>query len=468
MFSRRMPVLRVRSLFGSVLATLLLTLSVASPAIAADPASGVPPDGPAGPTISVGDVAHHRVALGSMATITGNVIAVSRPNAGSPTTAAEVTLQGSDGSTIRAHLGIVYQATYNVKKQNWIPLNGWTITAQGRVESYGGVWFLNAKRWAETPHLGPTVHSYDITAGKFAEGAYVWLAPVKLSEPGFWDDGDRTFWARDAANGMGAVYLELPPVFQVGGGLRVPNVGEIVQPYGMVHQDPDHGWWEIHPVRCWSPNECAGAAATWVQNGVVTQPPPPPPPPGNGTNFTATFGPKGNEWWVETSVVSSGHAIASVGASLNGASPVDLPKDSWGTWAKSIHAPSGAVIRFTATDTGGAKAQSSCYGWPAVTATPCSSGRASNATPITTTPFTATWTLSPNINNWWVEVSVSSPAPVASVDAAVEGGAWIPLTHQSWGSWAKSFHVASGARVQFRGNGEEAGQTTLSQTYTWP
>ncbi|HUR64183.1 MAG TPA: FG-GAP-like repeat-containing protein, partial [Candidatus Thermoplasmatota archaeon] len=56
---------------------------------------------------------------------------------------------------------------------------------------------------------------------------------------------------------------------------------------------------------------------------------------GNGTGaLTATFTPKGNEWWVEA-IVSANHPIASVSATVNGGAPVDLPKTSWGTWAKS-------------------------------------------------------------------------------------------------------------------------------------
>lgn len=88
-----------------------------------------------------------------------------------------------------------------------------------------------------------------------------------------------------------------------------------------------------------------------------------PAPPAPGT-FTASFTPKsvGNEWWVEVAVASS-QTIASVDVRLDGGAWTNLPKDNWGTWAKSIHVPAGGHAEFRATSSSGETALSSTYIW---------------------------------------------------------------------------------------------------------
>ncbi|MEA3198878.1 MAG: hypothetical protein QOE90_306 [Thermoplasmata archaeon] len=219
------------------------------------------------------------------------------------------------------------------------------------------------------------------------------------------------------------------------------------------------GWGAISP-----PHEKVALAG----NGTTTPPPPPPP---SGGNFTATFGPKGNEWWVETSASASGHTIASVSASLNGGAPVDLPKDSWGTWAKSIHAPSGTVLQFTATDTTGATAVSGCYLWTGATATTCSGGTpppspSPSPSPPPSGNMTATFTPR-NGNEWWIQVHVAASETVKAVDARISGGAWQPLALQSYGDWTASYHAPTGSQVEFRATGADGAQV-VSQAFTWP
>lgn len=193
---------------------------------------------------------------------------------------------------------------------------------------------------------------------------------------------------------------------------------------------------------------------------------PNPPPPGTGA-FTATFSPKGNEWWIETAV-SSSHAIASVTASVAGGAPVDLPKDSWGTWARSVHAPSGSLVRLTAQDPSGATA-SACYQWVTFVAAACSGGTPTAPPPATnTTPGTLTATFTPrNGNEWWIQVHVAASQPLAAVDARVAGGAWLPLKLQTWGDWAGSYHAPPGSKVEFRATSTTGTQAT-SGAYTWP
>ena len=87
-------------------------------------------------------------------------------------------------------------------------------------------------------------------------------------------------------------------------------------------------------------------------------------PPPTGT-FSATFSDvRGNEWWVETEVAVSGGTLAGVDARVNGGSWVALEKKSWGSWAKSIHAPPGSTVEFRARATDGQVAMSSGYTWP--------------------------------------------------------------------------------------------------------
>jgi hypothetical protein len=86
---------------------------------------------------------------------------------------------------------------------------------------------------------------------------------------------------------------------------------------------------------------------------------------GGGSSFDATFrNVRGNEWWVETDVSVTGGTLAGVDARVNGGSWIPLEKRSWGSWAKSIHAPSGSTVEFRARSTGGATDTSGAYAWP--------------------------------------------------------------------------------------------------------
>lgn len=69
-------------------------------------------------------------------------------------------------------------------------------------------------------------------------------------------------------------------------------------------------------------------------------------------------------------------------------------------------------------------------------------------------------------NNWWVQTSVSANQGVAKVQARVNGGAWTDLAWQSWGGWAKSFYVPSGAKVEFQAV-STSGAKDVSGAYYW-
>lgn len=95
---------------------------------------------------------------------------------------------------------------------------------------------------------------------------------------------------------------------------------------------------------------------------------------------------------------------------------------------------------------------------------------ASAPAPAPTTPppaFTATFTPRPG-NAWWVETAVRADAPLAKVQASVDGGAPVDLAPTSWGTWARSFHVPEGAHVRFTAVSTDGRTATSAQAYVWP
>ncbi len=122
-----------------------------------------------------------------------------------------------------------------------------------------------------------------------------------------------------------------------------------------------------------------------------------------------------------------------------------MEKTSWGTWAKSTHAPAGSLVEFRATDSSGNKAFSDPYTWLG---------------------FDAKFSPKSQGNQWWVETSVSSSQKISSVKACIDGGSCTSLSKTDWGSWAKSFNVPSGSKVQFKATSDSGAKAT-SPTYTW-
>lgn len=93
---------------------------------------------------------------------------------------------------------------------------------------------------------------------------------------------------------------------------------------------------------------------------------------------------------------------------------------------------------------------------------------AATSTPTAPPPAAFAATFSPKPGNaWWVETAVSANAPLAKVQASVEGRAPVDLAPTSWGTWAKSFYVPEGARVRFTAVSAE-GAAVTSAPYAWP
>jgi hypothetical protein len=183
---------------------------------------------------------------------------------------------------------------------------------------------------------------------------------------------------------------------------------------------------------------------------------------------------RGNEWWVQANVATNGPAVASVDVRLhNGVWGNFMPvtKQSWG-WGSSYHIVQGTIVQLRATSTGGATDLSSCRQWipPSnadATIVPCPGGSTTTTSTGPVGTFTASFTPKAVGNDWWVETDVTSNQPLAGVDAKVNGGAWTPLTKQSWGSWAKSMNAPNGSTVTFRAT-SLAGEQVTSQAYVWP
>lgn len=194
--------------------------------------------------------------------------------------------------------------------------------------------------------------------------------------------------------------------------------------------------------------------------------PPPPPPPGT---FGATFTIKApNAWWQEVFVdPDSPRTISRVDVRINLGAWKPMTLRSWGAWASSYNSPSGSRVEFLATDAQGSVSQSEPFTWLDGTLTRRSTtDELPPPPPPPPSTFNATFEVPDGVNEWWVEVIVGTTEPLAGVDARVNNGTWTALAPTSWGSWAKSFFVATGSRVQFRAT-TTFNATATSEEFRW-
>jgi len=174
----------------------------------------------------------------------------------------------------------------------------------------------------------------------------------------------------------------------------------------------------------------------------------------------------GNEWWVQAHLSGTGAStVAKVEAQQTASTSwVDLPKQSYGDWAASVHVVSGNQVRFRATWGDGTQIVSCWFTHPAG-AEACSTAPPPPPPPSFAADFTGV-----RGNEWWVQANVAATGgTLAGVDARVYGAAWSawqPLAHQSWGGWAASFHVPQGSLVQLRATAS-SGAAATSGCYQW-
>lgn len=216
------------------------------------------------------------------------------------------------------------------------------------------------------------------------------------------------------------------------------------------------------------------------------------------SSFSATFDVKSpNAWWQELYVKpDSPRTISAAEVRINNDVWRPMTKSSWGAWTSSYNTPAGTKVEFRATD-GTQYSISLPFTWmdgtlskrsdlgccPTETTTPPPPTTTSPPPPPTTTTtappppptttttspptgFDARFAVSPNVNEWWVEVTVSANEAITNVDARVNGGAWKPLTLRSWGSWAESFNAPRNSIVEFRAT-SSTGAQDLSDRYCW-
>lgn len=464
---------------GTWITCLALALLLAGPLAGAqsDPAPGIPPDGPSGPVRSLAQL-RSTEPVGSMVTTQAVLVrSVSCPDCPSATSAADFVV-GDGNATLRVHVEHTWQARYNVKKQNNVPAVGQLVVVQGRLQESGGERFIQMKRFGLAAHEGPTAKAYDVAAGRYPTGTYLWLDPVRVLNVGLWDDGDRTFDVRDPQGG-GLVHIELASPYY--GQIPVPSKGDLIQPFGMVRFDPDHNWWEMHPVRCLRPKQCVPAAAGYLLNGVPEKTPgrggsylqggPEPvwvpleaPPGTGGMNATFTVRSPG-AWWQQVTVQPSPRsALASVAMRVDSGSWRPMKAESWGDWTLSTYVPKGARVEFKAMAGTGMAATSLPFSWLDGTAIRASAPPSEPPPPNATAAPSATFTPVSG-NDWWVQVRVESSTALKGVDVAVNGGVWVPLDHSSWGDWVRSLR-AKGS-VQFRAVAA-TGETIPGPSMAWP
>lgn len=83
-----------------------------------------------------------------------------------------------------------------------------------------------------------------------------------------------------------------------------------------------------------------------------------------GSGFTASFSNiRGNKYWVETDLATSGASLARVEANVNGGAWTQLGKTSWGSYAKSMSAPAGSQVQLRAVSTDGQTVYSAKTTW---------------------------------------------------------------------------------------------------------
>ena len=124
----------------------------------------------------------------------------------------------------------------------------------------------------------------------------------------------------------------------------------------MFRADKGNGQWL---ESCWftHPQGVTPTGGSTCEGRLGTEPDPDP------STFDATFSnARGNEWWVEVDVAAN-EPLAKVEAKVNDGAYVMLEKKSWGSWAKSVHAPAGSMVTFRATSADG-DTDTASYRWP--------------------------------------------------------------------------------------------------------
>lgn len=178
------------------------------------------------------------------------------------------------------------------------------------------------------------------------------------------------------------------------------------------------------------------------------------PEPNPGT-WTPAFrvGAGANAYWIEVFTDADVTGVDVIGK--DGQFYLSLAKQAWGGWTGTSPTAlaTGDNMKFVARrSSDGSTAASITFDW------------LQNATPATEPGWASTFTLGGGINEWWIEVYVSSAA--THVETRVNASLWTALTKQSYGAWAKSMNAPAGSKVIIRAVRAD-GAKAYSPIYTW-
>jgi hypothetical protein len=169
--------------------------------------------------------------------------------------------------------------------------------------------------------------------------------------------------------------------------------------------------------------------------------------PGQEIIFT---GIKGTTGYVQTNLYSSQPVVA-VEASVNGGPWTVMQQQAWCDWGVAMQSASGSVV-FRGYFPDLTTFTSEAFSW----------------NPSGGTTFGAQF-FEVAGNEWWQQVSVNAfGGTLSKVDVRVNGGAWSPLSKQTWGNnmWAGSYRAVQGSTVQFQVT-STAGDKAVSPCYQW-
>ena len=151
---------------------------------------------------------------------------------------------------------------------------------------------------------------------------------------------------------------------------------------------------------------------------------------------------RGNNDWVETNVtpVDNDGAVTAVDARINAGSWQNLPRTSWGSYAKGLEVATGSVVEFRARNAVGAVSLSEGYRW------------SSTPTLIVTSAFAASFTPTTGSLSF-IGATVMPNKALARVEARIDSGSWFALTQTGTYSWGQS---------------ATTNEQVISARYTWP
>ena len=164
---------------------------------------------------------------------------------------------------------------------------------------------------------------------------------------------------------------------------------------------------------------------------------------------------RGNNNWVETDArpVDNDGAISSVDARINGGTWQNLPRTTWGSYARNMAVSTGSTVEFRARSVSGAVYLSGGYRW------------SSSPTLISPNAFAATFTPTAGSLSF-IGTRVSANKPIARVEARLNAGSWFILPQTGTNAWGQSRTVASGTIVEFRATAN-TNEVVVSARYSW-